>query len=487
MKRVINHLREYVSKCSECQFCRNGSCVVLGLYKQSVLLSLFSGNETYEERVVCIHQEIDDSGCDQIAFADLIDRLDRELRLVPIPANYPALAEVLDEIKLLQTWVGRMSKNRRLLLSDTVGAAIEHILAYLDYSYLELGLDLERLLVNAFPNYKRTPVLQNCNYPESSVIRYTQRARVFHKEFSEDGFDMISLATYERPGNSVGRPAVKDLPTICDGFFDEGSPFHRGNVFLPDKKLTVSATIPNYPRCGEREIDQLAVYHSALPDINRYLEEALVDSFQNKCRQIVLSTKSRIRDNWFARVIKSLDFLYGYSTENNEDFLTDLVLLFFETLELELNMAAGIGHVWNLCVQKGNTTLAIDYYWELGRSQEIDKSTIKERAPRKRRQVDEKKLEALQPYLNALIKNKFIRNDYSWIRTKEDKKNGHDLYGAAWIAHIFRVTLKIPQVWTGDLFKIKDISTYLEDIDLKDASKEAVEAVFLSANLTIEY
>ena len=451
-----------------------------------MLLSLFSGDETCEERVVCIHQEIDDSGCDQMAFADLIDRLDRDLRLFPVPTSYSALTDVLNEIKLLQTWIGRMSKNRRLLLSDTVGAAIEHMLAYLDYSYLELGLDLERLLVEAFPHYKRFPVLRNCNYPESSVVRYTQRARVFHKEFSEDGFDMISLASCERPGSRSDRPAVKSLPIICDDFFDEGSPFRRGNVFLPDKELTFSEMIPNYPRCGEKEIDKLAVYHSALPDINRYLEEALVESFQNKCRQKVLSSKSRIRDNWFTRVIKSLDFLYGYSAENKEDFLTDLVQLLFETLELELNLAAGFGYVWNLCVQRGVTTLAIDYYWELGRSQEIDKSTTKERAPRKRRQVDEKKLEALQPFLEALVKDKFIRNDYSWIRTKEDKENGHDLYGAAWIAHIFRMTLEIPQVWTGELFKIKAISTYLEDIDLKEDSRKAVETVFRTADLTFK-
>lgn len=486
MKRVIEYIRDYVGMCSACPACRNGSCLVLGLFRQSVQVSLFSGEETCEERVVCIHQEIDDSGCDQIAFADLIDNVERDLRQTPVPTSYPALSALLNEIKLLHTWIGRMSKNRRLLLSDVVGAVIEHILAYLDYSYLEAGLDLEILFSEAFPGYKRIPVLRACNYPEVSVIRYIQRARVFKEETAESGGDMIANAMLEWQDNVGSGPTNKSLQEIYDAFFDDDSPFHHGNAFLPNKTISIGTKVPRYPGCGEKEIDNLAVYHSTLPEINRYIEEVLIESFRGKCQARARSVKGRVRNNWFSRVIKALDYLYAFGTEHKNEFLRDIIFNLFDVLEQELNTAARIGYVWLLCERNGTTTLASDYYWEIGLGLEGENDNIDKLSVKKSQTIEAEKKEALQPYLLALVNRKYIRDDYSWIRTKEDK-NGHKLYGAAWAAHIFRLTLKIPQEYTGNLFGIKFISTYLRDIDLKDESREEIEAVFRSANLNFKH
>ena len=480
MKSVILCIRNYVEMCSACSRCRNGSCAALKLFRQGILLSLFSAYDTHEDRAACIHQEIDDSGCDQISFADLIDQVENNLREEPFPESPAALSATLQEIKTLASWVSRMSKNRRLLLSDTVGAAIEHCLAFLDYSFLERDLDIEPLLREAFPDYNRTRVLPTCYYPMSTVSRYLRRALLIS---SINQFPVSMSGMRETGSNGF---AEKRLSVICDAFFDKDSSFRRGNAFLPDEEIRIGEPIPDFPRCGEREIDSLAIYHDALPDINRYIEEPLADSFQMKCERAVLYSRIRVRDAWFARVIKALDVLSECGQERKNRFLLDLVFVFFDILEHVLNQAAGVGYVWGLCMRQGTTVTALDYYSELEKEQDVIRKGEKEPDKKKRRTISEQKRQSLQPFLDALIEAKYIRKDYTWIRRKTDKDNGHELYCAAWAAHIFRETLKIPQAWTGDLFGIKDISTYLLEAEIKEDLKKEIEDFFINKGLIIK-
>ena len=167
-------------------------------------------------------------------------------------------------------------------------------------------------------------------------------------------------------------------------------------------------------------------------------------------------------------------------------FLLDLVFVFFDILERVLNQTAGVGYVWELCMCQGTTVTALDYYWELAKGQDVIRKGERELDKKKRRAISEQKRQSLQPFLDALIEAKYIRKDYTWIRRKTDKDNGHELYCAAWAAHIFREALRIPQVWTGALFGINHLSTYLEEIDIKEDFKKEIEDLFINKGLIIK-
>jgi len=106
---------------------------------------------TYEDRALAIHMECDDLPCSQRSLADLIEAVKNEVFNDGVPDTPDDLSLYLEDLQMVFSWVGRMSRNRRLLLTSTVGAAIEHVIGFLDFSYLERGYDLEILFLSYFP------------------------------------------------------------------------------------------------------------------------------------------------------------------------------------------------------------------------------------------------------------------------------------------------------------------------------------------------
>lgn len=486
MKNVFSLLRQYVSKCSACPSCRNGSCELLKLFRENAASAPLPDKDSFEDRALAIHQECDDLLCDQLSLADLIEAVNNELSNNPVPDTQEALSHCLEELRAICSWVGRMSKNRRLLLTDTLGAAIEHVVGCLDFSYLERGLDLEILFLSYFPWYKSRRVFKNCGYPDFLVDRYLGRAWVVNqKDLSmvPDG----NLRLFAPAEETCPVQKALSLHDLFDKIFSPDNPFRHAYSFLPDKDLVVCAPCNRFPKCGVREIDQLGRYHQALPQIGRYIEDPLVESFRNQCEEKAAKTASRLRDSWFIRVAKTLDAFNEYAQEAGDTYLKDIAMNLFDALETELNAAAGIGYVWELCVRNDIVSIAVDYYdeqWKGAESSAPNAPAEAKSAPRKADDTKSDILTKLEDYLQVLVTRHYCTGDYKWINARH---GGYSNAQAYWVAHLFQLTFEEFQLSEiGALLGVPHIGSYASRVNEFSPFKTPLQNMFLEAGLPLK-
>lgn len=93
-----------------------------------------------------------------------------------------------------------------------------------------------------------------------------------------------------------------------------------------------------------------------------------------------------------------------------------------------------------------------------------------------------KAVDKIRPYLNALVDEGYITEEYVWIRGI-----GHTLYQAAYIARILHHKFpSVSQNAIGKIFGIKSISTYLAKMDTKENIKKPLESIFTKRHLPLE-
>ena len=486
MNNVCSCLRQFVSKCSDCPSCRNGSCELLNLFRENVPLVSLPEDITYEDRALAIHMECDDLPCSQRSLADLIEAVKNEVFNDGVPDTPDDLSLYLEDLQMVFSWVGRMSRNRRLLLTSTVGAAIEHVIGFLDFSYLERGYDLEILFLSYFPWYKSRQVFKNCGYPEYLVNRYQERAQVINQE------DLSMVPSGSLRGTAVAEDDVSahrilSLRGLCDRIFDSDSPSRHATSFFPDMDLVCCALYDQFPKCGVREVDQLGKYHRYLPQAGRYLEDPLVESFRKKCREKAAGRAARVRDSWFVRVAKTLDAFNEYAQNSEDLFLKDFTMNLFSVLESELNNAVRIGYTWDLCSRNDIISITVDYYDEQWKLSEAQPAVIpggsKDEATEDHNQSSDNILSVLEDHLQVLVINHYCSEDYRWINAKMGGKSNAQAY---WVAHLLQLTF--PQFLLsdiGELLGVAHIGSYSSRVDETSPFKIPIQKVFQDAGLRL--
>lgn len=120
-----------------------------------------------------------------------------------MPSTYPSLVAFLSELARMESRRKRFPKALLPLLADLLATGREHCLAYVDYAYLNGGVDIESLLLDFFPGYRRSDVLGNCCFPPSFIQRAVTHARKMSVDEMECRQNLI-LHQVEYP--SVGFP-----------------------------------------------------------------------------------------------------------------------------------------------------------------------------------------------------------------------------------------------------------------------------------------
>lgn len=177
MKVVLDYLTDYVNRCSSCKLGRSGECSWMKQYKDAAEKIVFKGDETSESRIITLSGIIATEACEeQLSFDEYVSGADTLLTGAEIPTTYDGLRRFFSGLRSLSLRRNRFSKQLLPLLGDLVGVGCEHCLAQIDYAYLTWGFDIEKMLVDAFPSYRRSDIFENCNYSPLFVSQAVKHA-----------------------------------------------------------------------------------------------------------------------------------------------------------------------------------------------------------------------------------------------------------------------------------------------------------------------
>lgn len=176
---ILEIVKTYLNRCVKCDTGRQGTCPWLQRF-QALNLPTDPAPSTPEDRAIAA-QEITGTPCsNQITFDELIDQIDTYASTAQMPRDEAELVLILTRLETSLTRLKRLPKIYRPAFTDPVTAAIEHILAALDYSSLCRGLNIDHLIHGIHPGYDRTQVFARCGYPGLFVKAFCSTATTYN-------------------------------------------------------------------------------------------------------------------------------------------------------------------------------------------------------------------------------------------------------------------------------------------------------------------
>lgn len=176
---ILGIVKTYLDRCVKCDTGRKGSCPWLRSF-QTLDFTASTGASTPEDRAIAA-QEITGSPCsDQMTFDEFIDQIDSYAASAQMPRDEAELISILTRLETSLTRLKRLPKNYRPAFADSVTAAIEHILAALDFAGLTHGLTIEHLIHGIHPGYDRAQMFARCGYPGLFVKTFSDLATTYN-------------------------------------------------------------------------------------------------------------------------------------------------------------------------------------------------------------------------------------------------------------------------------------------------------------------
>ena len=180
LQGILGIVKDYLDRCVKCDTGRQGACPWLQRFQTLDPAATEDEPLTPEDRAIAA-QETAGSPCShQITFDELIDQIDTYAATAQMPRDEAELIHILTRLEISLTRLKRLPKNYRPAFTDPVTAAIEHILAALDYSSLMRGLNIDTLIHSTHPGYDRAQMFSRCGYPGIFVQTFSSTASTYN-------------------------------------------------------------------------------------------------------------------------------------------------------------------------------------------------------------------------------------------------------------------------------------------------------------------
>lgn len=176
---ILEIVKTYLNRCVKCDTGRQGTCSWLQRFQFQKTADT-QESETPEDRAIAAQETAGSPCSNQITFDELIDQIDTYAASAQMPRDEAELISLLTRLETSLTRLKRLPKNYRPAFSDPVTAAIEHILAALDYNSLSRGLDIAHLIHGIHPGYDRDQMFTRCGYPKLFVQTFTSTATTYN-------------------------------------------------------------------------------------------------------------------------------------------------------------------------------------------------------------------------------------------------------------------------------------------------------------------
>lgn len=191
MQKALDYLSGFIDTCADCKIGRKGNCEWFSQYRSAAAEQQPIKTTTAEQRLVMLYGLAGEPCDKQQSFDVFVARLDGFLADAGNPSTYPALVAFLSELARVESRRKRFPKALLPLLPDLLTTGREHCLAHIDFAFLNRGIDLEPLLLDFFPEYQRSDVLENCCYPPSLVQRLIKHAVKMNMDEIEGGLKVF--------------------------------------------------------------------------------------------------------------------------------------------------------------------------------------------------------------------------------------------------------------------------------------------------------
>ena len=176
---ILEIVKTYLNRCVKCDTGRQGTCPWLQRF-QTLQPAASDEPQTPEDRAIAAQETAGIPCASQITFDELIDQIDTYATTAQMPRDEAELISLLTRLETSLTRLKRLPKNYRPAFTDPVTAAIEHILAALDFSSLSRGLDIAHLIHGIHPGYDRAQMFTRCGYPSLFVRTFTSTATTYN-------------------------------------------------------------------------------------------------------------------------------------------------------------------------------------------------------------------------------------------------------------------------------------------------------------------
>ena len=175
-------MRSYMNRCVKCEAGRAGTCPWTSRFPAPEADSVSSpepSKETHEDRALTLHEKAGAPCKDQITLDDFIDQVDEFIHGAILPASTDELLETLTYFEHSLSRLRRLTRNFKPVFNDSILAAVEHVLAHIDFAFLKKKLDIEVLIHGIHPDYNRDLMLDRRGFPQTLVKQYRKRARPY--------------------------------------------------------------------------------------------------------------------------------------------------------------------------------------------------------------------------------------------------------------------------------------------------------------------
>lgn len=175
-------MRSYMNRCVKCEGGRAGTCPWTSRFpapEADCVSSPEPSKETHEDRALTLHEKAGAPCKDQITLDDFIDQVDEFIHGAILPASTDELLETLTYFEHFLSRLRRLTRNFKPVFNDSILAAVEHVLAHIDFAFLKKKLDIEVLIHGIHPDYNRDLMLDRCGFPQTLVKQYRKRARPY--------------------------------------------------------------------------------------------------------------------------------------------------------------------------------------------------------------------------------------------------------------------------------------------------------------------
>lgn len=197
MERAIAHITDYIATCVECRIAKKEGCAFL-LYNGEKSSSY---NDPYkmEDYIMDLPREkrafklLESRGmpCStQSDFEQYFRKLEERLDDVYFPETSSDLLRLISRLDRIYGVVDRNADIYYYAFNDLVAASVDKCMACIDYYYLELGIDIQKVIKSVSHEYDRDKAMQGM-YPYGIVSSYVKNALVLELDDLTSKHDKI--------------------------------------------------------------------------------------------------------------------------------------------------------------------------------------------------------------------------------------------------------------------------------------------------------
>lgn len=180
MDKVLQIISTYVSCCSNCRLAIEKRCGYiipdnLPTPENNPYDSPEFCNLTYEQRAFRKESMVHVPCEEQMSFHELIDMVESALEQAEVPLISQDILRLLGKIDRAEKSIRRQPEHIFYAFEDIVMTCLERCLAHIDFTLLELKMDIEEAILSIFPSYNRMDSL--ClSHPKPFVLNYLKHA-----------------------------------------------------------------------------------------------------------------------------------------------------------------------------------------------------------------------------------------------------------------------------------------------------------------------